>query len=141
MKAPIMDTPFRVATSQVRRSQSSVKPRFFPFYRLAKLIVLVNCVLHQYQQLGSSVRELNDKYLDSCLCLLQHWNRELYTIMLTVGMIFLEHPTSGVVLKLFRPAKSKIYQDWTISFVGIISLVTGLSEGKERLQHRNVWST
>ena len=29
-------------------------------------------------------------------------------------MIILEHPTSGVVLKLFRPAKNKIHQDWTI---------------------------
>ena len=27
------------------------------------------------------------------------------------------------------------------SFVGIVRLVTGLSEGKERLQLRNVWST
>ena len=42
------------------------------------------------------------------------WNRELYTIMLTVGVIILEHPKSGVVLKLFRLAKSKIHQDWTI---------------------------
>ena len=67
------------------RSQSSVKPRFFPFYRLAKLIVPVSCVLNRYQQLGSSVRELNDKYPGSCLCLLQHWNRELYTVMLTMG--------------------------------------------------------
>ena len=25
-----------------------------------------------------------------------------------------KHPTSGVVLKLFQPAKSKIHQDWTI---------------------------
>ena len=35
-------------------------------------------------------------------------------MMLTVGAIILEHPTSGVVLKLFRPAESKIHQDWTI---------------------------
>ena len=48
------------------------------------------------------------------VCLSQCWNRESYTIMLTVGVIILEHPMSGVVLKLFRPAKSKIYQDWTI---------------------------
>ena len=27
------------------------------------------------------------------------------------------------------------------SFVGVMRLVTGLSEGKERLQLRNVWST
>ena len=39
---------------------------------------------------------------------------ESYTIMLTVGVIILEQPTSGVVLKLFRPVKSKIHQDWTI---------------------------
>ena len=58
----------------------------------------VNCVLNQYWQVGSSVRELNDKYPGSCLCLLQHWNRESYRIMLTVGVIILEHPTSGVVL-------------------------------------------
>ena len=46
--------------------------------------------------------------------LLQHWNRELYTIMLTVGVIISEHPMSGVVLKLFQPAKSIIHQYWTI---------------------------
>ena len=91
-----------------------MNPRFLSIYRLAKLIMSVSCVLNQCWQLGSSVRELNDKYLGSCLCLLQHWNRELYTIMLTVGVIILEHPMSGVVLKLFRPAKSKIHQDWTI---------------------------
>ena len=71
----------------INRSQSSVKSYFFPFYRLVKLIVPVNCVLNQFQQLGSSVWELNDKYPGSCLCLLQHWNRELYTRMLTVGVI------------------------------------------------------
>ena len=54
-------------------------------------------------------------------------------------MIILEHPTSGVILKLFQPAKSKIHQTGP-SFVGIIRLVTGLSERKERLQLRNVWS-
>ena len=43
-----------------------------------------------------------------------YYNTELYTIMLTVGVIILEHPTSGVVLKLFWLAKSKIHQDWTI---------------------------
>ena len=70
------------------RSQSSVKSRFFLLYRLAKLIVPINCVLNQCQQLGSSVRKLNDKYPGSYLCLLEHWNRELYTctIMLTVGV-------------------------------------------------------
>ena len=68
------------------RSQSPVKSRFFPFNRLAKLIVLINCVLNQCQQLGSIVRKLNDKYPGSCLCLLQHWNRELYIIMLTVAV-------------------------------------------------------
>ena len=94
-----------------------MKSCFFPFYGLAKLIVPVNCVLNQYWQLGSSVREFNDKYPGSCLCLSQHWNRELYTIMFDCGgdrVIISEHPTSGVVLKLFRPAKSKIHQDWTI---------------------------
>ena len=75
----------------------------------------LNCVLNQCRQLGSmSVRELNDKYPGSCLCLLQHWNRESYTIMLTVGVIIMEHPTSGVVLKLFWLARSKMLQDWTI---------------------------
>ena len=53
--------------------------------------------------------------------------------MLTVGVIILEHPTSGVVLKLFRPAKVKSIKTGP-SFVGVIRLVTGLSEGKERLQ-------
>ena len=42
--------------------------------------------------------------------LLQHWNRELYTIMLTVGVIISEHPMAGVVLKLFQLAKSIIHQ-------------------------------
>ena len=51
----------------------------------------VSCVLNQCWQLGSSVRELNDKYPGSCLCLLQHWNRESYTIMLTVGVMILKH--------------------------------------------------
>ena len=69
-----------------RRLQSSVKSCFFPLYMLAKLIVPIICVLNQCQQLGSSVRKLNDKYPGSCLCLVQHWNRELYTIMLTVGV-------------------------------------------------------
>ena len=46
--------------------------------------------------------------------------------MLTVGVIILEHLTSGVVLKLFRPAKSKTGP----SFVGVMRLVTGLSEGE-----------
>ena len=57
--------------------------------------------------------------------------------MLTVGVIILEHPTSGVVLKLFRPAKVKSVKTGP-SFVGVQRLVTGLSEGKERLQLRNV---
>ena len=30
------------------------------------------------------------------------------------GVIILEHPMSGIVLKLFQPAKSKIHQDWII---------------------------
>ena len=38
-----------------------------------------------------------------------------YTIMLTVGVIILEHLMSGVVMKLILPAKSKIHQlNWTI---------------------------
>ena len=45
--------------------------------------------------------------------------------------------TSGVVLKLFRPAKVKSFKTGP-SFVGVMRLVTGLSEGKERLQLRNV---
>ena len=96
-------------------------------------------MLNQCRQLGSSVRELNVKYPGSCLCLSQRWNREWYTILLTVGVIILEHPTSGVVLKLFRPVKVKSIMTGP-SFVGVMRLVTGFSEGKERLQHRNVWS-
>ena len=35
--------------------------------------------------------------------------------MLTLGVIILEHPMSGVVLKFSVPAgQSKIHQDWTI---------------------------
>ena len=60
--------------------------------------------------------------------------------MLIVGVIILEHPTSDVVLKLFRLAKSKSIKTGP-SFVGVMRLVTGLTEGKERLQLRNVWST
>ena len=56
------------------------------------------------------------------------------------GVIILEHPTSGVVLKLFQPAKVKSVKTGP-SFVGVMRLVTGLVEGKERLQLRNVWST
>ena len=56
------------------------------------------------------------------------------------GVITLEHPTSGVVLKLFRPAKVKSVKTGP-SFVGVTKLVIGLSEGKEVLQLRNVWST
>ena len=60
--------------------------------------------------------------------------------MLTVGVIGLKYPTSGVVLKLFRPAKVKSVKTGP-SFVGVMRLVTGLNKGKERLQLRNVWST
>ena len=59
--------------------------------------------------------------------------------MLTVGVIILEHPLSGVVLKLFRLAQVKSIKTGS-SFVGVMRLVTGFSEGKERLQLRNVWS-
>ena len=59
--------------------------------------------------------------------------------MLTVGVIILEHPMSGIVLKLFRPAKVKSVKTGP-SFVGVMRLVTGLSKGKERVQLRNVWS-
>ena len=89
---------------------------------------------------GFKCQELNNKYPGSYLCLSQCWNRESYTIMLTVGVIILEHPTSCVVLKLFRLAKVKSIKT-APSFVGIMRLVTGFSEGKERLQLRNVWST
>ena len=85
-----------------------MKPRFLPIYRLAKLIMSIVCWMAAAFK-TSSVRELNDKYPGSYPCLLQHWNRESYTIMLTVGVIILEHPMSGVVLKLFQPAKSKIH--------------------------------
>ena len=97
-------------------------------------------MLNHFRQLDSSVRELNDKYPDSCLCPSQCWNIELYTIILTVGVIVLKHPKSGVVLKLFWPAKVKSVKTGPL-FVGVIRLVTGLSEGKERLQLSNVWST
>ena len=65
---------------------------------------------------------------------------ESYTIMLSVGVIILEHQTSGVVSKLFQPAKVKSIKTGP-SFVGVMRLVTRLSEGKERIQLRNVWST
>ena len=114
-----------------------MKPYFFPIYRLAKPAYRINCVLNQCRQLGSSVKELNDKYPGSCLCLSQRWNIESYTIMLTVGVIILEYPTSGVVLKLFWPAKVKSIKTGPL-FVGVMRLVTRFSEGKERLQLRNV---
>ena len=50
--------------------------------------------------------------------------------MLTVGVIILEHPTSGVVLNLFQPAKVKSIKTGP-SFVGVMRLVTGLSERKD----------
>ena len=87
-------------------------------------------MLNQCQQLGSSVSELNDKYPGSCLCLLEHWNRELYTIILTAGVIISEHPTSGVVLRLFWLGKSKSIKTGSL-FVGVMRLVTGLSEGRK----------
>ena len=118
-----------------------MKPHFFPIYRLVKLIVSIAGVLNQCRQLGSSVRELNDKYPgSSCLCLSQRWNIESYTIMLTVGVINFGTSMSGIVLKLFQLAKGKSVKTEP-SFVGVMRLVTGLSEGKERLQLRNVWST
>ena len=43
--------------------------------------------------------------------------------MLTVGVIILEHPTSGVVLKLFRLAKV-ISVKTGPSFVGVMRLVS-----------------
>ena len=55
----------------------------------------VNCVLTQCRQLGSGVRELNDKYPGSCLCLSQRWNIESYTMMLTLGVIILERRVSN----------------------------------------------
>ena len=59
--------------------------------------------------------------------------------MLTVGVIIMEHLTSDVVLKLFRLAKSKIYQDWTI-VCWHNEANDELSEGKERLKLRKAWS-
>ena len=52
--------------------------------------------------------------------------------MLTVGVIILEHPTPGVVLKLFWPAKVKSIKTGA-SFVGVMRMVTGLSEGKRKI--------
>ena len=89
-------------------------------------------MLNQCQQLGSRARELNNEYPGSCLCLLQRRNRELYTIMLTVGVIILEHPTSVVVLKLFQPVKVKSVKIGPL-FVGVMRLVTGLSEVKGKI--------
>ena len=43
--------------------------------------------------------------------------------MLTVGVIILEHPTSGVVLKLFRLAKVKSVKTGP-SFVDVMRLVS-----------------
>ena len=111
MKISIMDTPFKV--KHVKQIAGFIEAVFLSHLQ-ASQAYYVNCVLNQCQQLSSSVRELNDKYPGSCLCLLQQWKRESYTIMFTVGVIILEYPTSGVVLKLFQPAKSKIHQDWTI---------------------------
>ena len=45
-----------------------------------------------------------------------------------------------IVLKLFWLAKVK-YLKTGSSLVGVIRLLTRLSDGKERLQLRNVWST
>ena len=94
-------------------------------------------MVNRCRQLGSSVRELNDKNPGGCLCLSQRWNRESYTIMLTMGVIIL---TSGVVLKPTGQPKLKSIKTGPL-FLGVMKLVTGLSEGKERLQVRNVWST
>ena len=58
IKTSIMDTPLEVNISS--RSQGLVKSRLLPIYRLAKLIMSI--VLNQCLQLGSSVRELIDKY-------------------------------------------------------------------------------
>ena len=137
MKTPIMDTPFEVKHLKYIAGFSEAS---FLSHLQASQAYRVNCVLTQCRQLGSSVRELNNKYPGSCLCLLQCWNRESYTIMLTMGMIILEHPTSGVVLKMFQPAKVKSVKIGPL-FVAAMRLVTGLSKGKERLQLRNVWST
>ena len=60
--------------------------------------------------------------------------------ILTVGVVVLEHLTSDVVLKLFRPAKSIKSIKTTPLFVGVMRLVTGLNERKERLQLTNIWS-
>ena len=58
--------------------------------------------------------------------------------MLTVGV---EHPMSDIVLKSFQPAKVKSI-NWTgPSFVSVMRLVIEVSEGKERLELRKVWST
>ena len=59
--------------------------------------------------------------------------------MLTVWVIILEHPTSGVVFILFRPAKVKSVKTGS-SFVGVMRLVTGVSDQRKG-KLRNVWST
>ena len=86
MKAPIMDTPFEVKHLKQIAGFSEAS---FLSHLQASQAYLGNCVLNQCWQLGSNVRELNDKYPGSCLCLLQRLNRESYTIMLTVGVIIL----------------------------------------------------
>ena len=78
------------------------------------------CQLCAGWQLGSSARGLNNKYPGSYLYLLKQWNRESYTIMLTVGMIIMEHPTLGVVLKFFRLAKSEKSIKTRSSFPGVM---------------------
>ena len=47
--------------------------------------------------------------------------------MLTVGVIILEHPTSGLLLKSVQLVKSKSIKIGPL-FVGVIRLVTRLSE-------------
>ena len=93
MKTPIIDTPFEVKHLKYIAGFSEAS--------------FLSHLLNQCRQLGSGVRELNDKYPGSCLCLSQRWNIESYTIMLTVGVIILEYPMSGMVLKLFQPASGQ----------------------------------
>ena len=121
IKIPIMDTPFEL---QHLRCIIEFSKALFPSCLQAGCCV--NGVLD-----GSWVH--CGKVLKATWsCLLQHWNKELCILLLTMRVIILEHPTSGVVLK---------FQKWNPSRPDhhLLRLLTELSEGKERLYHVIIW--
>ena len=69
MKTPIVDTLFEVKHLKYITGFSEAS---FLSHLQASQAYRVNCVLNQCRQLGSSVRELIDKYPGSCLCLPYH---------------------------------------------------------------------